>query len=108
MHLSPVSKFIRNERRESYLRKCTLKDYGSRNQLFVWCDKRQTLSPSPTPMILVLDDFRFWVQEELGTFGPYGLMIPARNATNSWDAAEPEMRNKLICESVALLKTDDE
>lgn len=59
-------------------------------------------------MILVLDDFRFWVQEELGTFGPYGLMIPARNATDSWDAAEPEMRNKLICESVALLKTDDE
>lgn len=59
-------------------------------------------------MILVLDDFRFWAQEKLGTFGQYGLMIPGRNATDSWDPAEPDMRNKLICESVALLKTDDE
>lgn len=59
-------------------------------------------------MILVLDDFRFWVKADLGTFGQFGLMIPARNAADSWDPAEPNMRNKLICESVALLKTDDE
>lgn len=59
-------------------------------------------------MILVLDYFRFWAWENLGTIGPFGLMIPARNATDSWDPAEQNMFNKFICESVALLKTDDE
>lgn len=55
----------------------------------------------------MLDGFRFWMQENLLTFGPFGLMIPARNATDSWDPAESNMRNKFICESVALLKTDE-
>ncbi|XP_075899295.1 C-type lectin domain family 12 member B-like isoform X2 [Nelusetta ayraudi] len=62
---------------------------------WVWLDGRK-------------DTLGFWAQEDLGTFGQYGLMIPARNATDSWDPAKADMENKLICESVALLKTDDE
>lgn len=48
MHLSAVSKFIRNERRESYSRKRTLKDYGSRNQLCVMWQKAN-FKPLPHP-----------------------------------------------------------
>lgn len=57
-------------------------------------------------LILVLDDFRFWVKEELGTPGPFGLLIPQRDPTDSWDQAENAMRNKFICESAALIRVD--
>lgn len=62
----------------------------------------------PPPMIFTLDDLRFWLRETIGTFGRFGLMIPAREPASSWDPAEDGMFNKFICESVALLRTDDE
>jgi len=31
---------------------------------------------------------RYWVEEEIGVSGSYALVIPERNATQSWDTSD--------------------
>lgn len=57
---------------------------------------------------LLLYNFRFWIREKLSTSQRFGLMVPARVPNSSWSPEERRFLNKFICESVALLKTDED
>ncbi|XP_038566647.1 C-type lectin domain family 12 member A isoform X2 [Micropterus salmoides] len=63
------------------------------NKNWLWVDGRN-------------DTLRYWIKEDLGTLGPCALMIPWKNATDSWDPADCEMNNKFICESEVLIKSN--
>ncbi|KAK5612671.1 hypothetical protein CRENBAI_009080 [Crenichthys baileyi] len=50
------------------------------------------------------DTLRFWMKDNLGTSGPYALLIPGRNLTENWDKADHQFQNKFICEREALIR----
>uniref|UniRef100_UPI0037E77161 natural killer cells antigen CD94-like n=1 Tax=Semicossyphus pulcher TaxID=241346 RepID=UPI0037E77161 len=50
------------------------------------------------------DTLGYWMT--LGSSGPCGLMIPGKNLTASWDPAQCNFRNKFICESEVLIKSN--
>ncbi|KAM4581426.1 regenerating islet-derived protein 4-like isoform 2-T2 [Odontesthes bonariensis] len=64
---------------------------GLRNQTnqqgdnWVWVDGRA-------------DTLGYWMNQPFGGSGPFALMIPNRNLTESWDTTDNEFKNRFICE----------